>query len=427
MHRQCIINSKEDATMANDFGPKMTAKNVANLPVPKTKKEVRHTPLGALSGLSVVVQPSGKRSYHQWFRTRSGQTRRMHLGDHPQIDPMEAFRRGCAILARRDAGFDPAQELYDRIAKERRDRAETLDVVVPEFLSDYASQLRSHDECRRYFAVVIGPNLPKKPVRAYERRDIVELVDAVRKKHGPAVARNAYSWVSSFFRWANRKALLDANPCVDIELPKAVVRQRVLNDAELRLILRAASQLPQVQGAFVQCLAYLLQRRTETSHAGWAEIDPDQALWSIPAARMKMGLPHEVPLPTQVVTILSNLPRLNAHVFTTGDAPLGGYSQIKAQLIAEMRKIDPELTASMPSWRFHDLRRTGRTRLSDARLKVTPEIAERCIAHVPGGVRAAYDLHAYREEKRAALQAWADELDRIRRGESLKKVAAISA
>jgi integrase len=89
-----------------------------------------------------------------------------------------------------------------------------------------------------------------------------------------------------------------------------------------------------------------------------------------------------------------------------------------------MQQIDPEFTASMQQWQNHDLRRTGRTRMSDARLGISAEIAERCLAHVPGGVRATYDVHRYRQEKRAALQSWANELDRIRRGEPMKIAAS---
>ena len=52
-----------------------------------------------------------------------------------------------------------------------------------------------------------------------------------------------------------------------------------------------------------------------------------------------------------------------------------------------------------------------RTRLS--KLGIEPEIAERVIGHVPGGVRGTYDLHQFQAEKRHALEAWAQSLSRI--------------
>jgi hypothetical protein len=65
----------------------------------------------------------------------------------------------------------------------------------------------------------------------------------------------------------------------------------------------------------------------------------------------------------------------------------------------------------MLPWDVHDLRRTMRTRLS--KLGVEPEIAERVINHVPGGLRATYDLHRFRGEKRVALDGWARALSRM--------------
>jgi hypothetical protein len=52
-----------------------------------------------------------------------------------------------------------------------------------------------------------------------------------------------------------------------------------------------------------------------------------------------------------------------------------------------------------------------RTRLS--KLGVVHEIAERVIGHVPSGVRAVYDRHQFREEKRVALARWAQSLANI--------------
>ena len=57
---------------------------------------------------------------------------------------------------------------------------------------------------------------------------------------------------------------------------------------------------------------------------------------------------------------------------------------------------------------LHDLRRTCRTGLS--RLKVEPHIAERVLNHVQPGIVGVYDRFAYLEEKRAALEKWAEHL-----------------
>ncbi|UPT64785.1 MAG: hypothetical protein M0D54_09960 [Hyphomonadaceae bacterium JAD_PAG50586_4] len=62
----------------------------------------------------------------------------------------------------------------------------------------------------------------------------------------------------------------------------------------------------------------------------------------------------------------------------------------------------------------HDLRRTGRTMLTSERVGVSYEVAERVIAHLVGSaVSRVYDRNEYLREKRAALDAWANELAMI--------------
>ena len=48
-----------------------------------------------------------------------------------------------------------------------------------------------------------------------------------------------------------------------------------------------------------------------------------------------------------------------------------------------------------------------------SRAGVNPDIAERCLGHVIGGVRGVYDRHQYIEEMRHAFEALASQIDRI--------------
>ena len=48
-----------------------------------------------------------------------------------------------------------------------------------------------------------------------------------------------------------------------------------------------------------------------------------------------------------------------------------------------------------------------------SRAGVAADIAERCLAHVMGGVRGTYDRHAYYDEKARAFEALASLIERI--------------
>ncbi len=52
-------------------------------------------------------------------------------------------------------------------------------------------------------------------------------------------------------------------------------------------------------------------RTGELVEAKWSEIDFSKAMWTIPGERMKMNLPHMVPLSRQSLTILQELKEMN--------------------------------------------------------------------------------------------------------------------
>jgi integrase len=65
-------------------------------------------------------------------------------------------------------------------------------------------------------------------------------------------------------------------------------------------------------------------------------------------------------------------------------------------------------------WRLHDLRRTCATGMAE--LGTQPHIIEAVLNHVSGhkaGVAGIYNRARYADEMRAALQRWADHVERI--------------
>ena len=59
----------------------------------------------------------------------------------------------------------------------------------------------------------------------------------------------------------------------------------------------------------------------------------------------------------------------------------------------------------------HDLRRTFATRLND--LGFGPHVVEKVVNHRLSAVMAVYNHADYRKERIAAMQTWADELEKI--------------
>ena len=190
---------------------------------------------------------------------------------------------------------------------------------------------------------------------------------------------------------------------------KKTARQRVLDDAELRALWRAAERTPYPYGPVYLMLALTGQRKSEVAEARWREFDIQKKLWTIPAERMKMDAPHIVPLSDDVIAILKILPKFKQgdHLFSTtfGAKPVNGFSKAKARLDKSMHD---EMGAEPVHWTIHDIRRTMRTGLSA--LPIADLVRELVIAHAQQGLHKVYDQHSYLDEKRRALDLWAARL-----------------
>ena len=151
-----------------------------------------------------------------------------------------------------------------------------------------------------------------------------------------------------------------------------------------------------------------------------AEIDLQRKLWSLPGARVKNAHAHTVPLSDLALTLIGEAladAGKNKNVFPAEDgnaltAPRVTRAISRAHEASEERPLG---RFGIEAWSAHDLRRTVLTNL--AKLGVVPHT----IAHIAnhrsitksGVTFAHYVQHSYENEKRQALDLWADRLDAV--------------
>jgi integrase len=251
-----------------------------------------------------------------------------------------------------------------------------------------------------------------RPITDITQHDVVAVIDEAVDREAPYQAHNLLGHVRTLFNWAIGRGVygLERSPCDRLK-PKQVIgekkaRKRILSDAEAKALWLAADATGYPYGPLFQLLLVTGQRKSEVAEARWSEFDLEKREWTIPAERMKAEAAHLVPLSDEAVKILRDLPRFNRGdcLFSTtfGTKPVNGFSRAKEIL-------DREMAARLPSgpapFVIHDIRRTMRTGLSA--LPVPDIVRELVIAHTQKGLHKVYDLHAYRDEKRHALDLWA--------------------
>jgi integrase len=139
-------------------------------------------------------------------------------------------------------------------------------------------------------------------------------------------------------------------------------------------------------------------RSGEVRGATWAEVDTNDAVWIVPAERMKAGREHRVPLSPAAVKLLKVLPRM-AGTNLVFPAPRGGVLS-DMTLGAVLRRMD---VGAVP----HGFRSTFRDWCSE-RTSYPHQIAEMALAHTIGNkVEAAYRRGDLFDKRRKLMSEWA--------------------
>lgn len=397
-----------------------------------------------LRGFGLKVTPAGKRSYIYQYRIggRGAKTKRWTIGSHgspwtPATARTEAER--LALLV--GQGTDPvdAERLRQRQAA-TLGFAEYIETFTDRYLKlEWGDSWPLAKRRLEMYAVPALKDRPLPEIRAYE---ITGILDKVREQ--PALARNLHAVLRKLFNWAERRDDIEVSPMHKIDAPSgAKARKRVLTDDELLALWRATYKLNDPFGQFVRLLICTLQRRSEVAVLAWPEFSRNEQMWRLPGERAKNNADHLVPLNALATAELDALgwKRRGLLFTTTGKTAISGFSRMKrsldAKMLTELQAIYAERAersgeeaeeAAIAPWRLHDIRRTGTTRMQG--LGIPIEVTEKVINHLSGetaGIRGVYNLWAYADEKRRALDAWSSWLDTLAGREAPDNVVPIAA
>jgi integrase len=380
----------------------------------KGRKRIMDT---KVPNFGVSVTEKGTKSYFLVARfpgSDSGPTRREidKVGAITLADARDRAQKWNNLIA---DGKDPAR-VEAKASKVQVDKDKTtVDAVLNLFVKRHASKLRSADQVDHAFTYV-RPRLGYMSIYDVRRSDIVDMLDHVEDKAGPAMADRVLAQLRKAFGWQMARDDEFLSPIVRgmaRTKPKQRARERTLEDDEIRDLwaaLDSASDLPACYPRFVKMLLLTATRRNESAFMHATEIEGD--VWTIPGDRYKTGIDHVVPLTVQARALIGDKP--SGYVFSTKDGKKGfsGFSKAKRALEAEIGKIRKAARRPpMKQWQLHDLRRTARSLMS--RAKVPTDHAERALGHVMGGVRETYDRYEYLDETRDAFESLAVMVDMI--------------
>lgn len=409
-------------------------------PPPKgARLEVRDT---TEPGLILRMTHGGAATWSVRGRVGSdGRQSRVKLGTWPALGISAARSEARKAMGALETGADPVAKkraVRDaRKATKEADKAaegETVSARLIEWqrgrLGDPAAPWspRYAAEVLRVCDKAIIPVLGDKLLRATTREDWTALIqgrkaDAVARKAkakkdepakrgapargGAGAAAFLYRTASAFLNYAEAMGWIAA-PMLPRKgaatiAPPPPDRSRVLTDAELAAIWKAADREPPKLRAFTRLLILTGAREREVADMVAGEVELEAGRWSIPGARTKNRQGYALPLSPLALGELRTVWPNDAPA--PGDFLLGRSSENGFRGFGRL-KLRLEESSKVKAWRWHDLRRTARTGMT--RLGVPRDHAEAAINHISGrsSLERTYDRHDYAPEVIAALTIW---------------------
>ena len=386
------------------------------------------------NGFGMTVFPSGERSFIYIYQF-VGRKRRMTLGKYPHCSLADARKLHRDALRILESGKDPALEKQkEKIVA--RDSA-TVNGLIEEYLEKWAKpNKRSWKADERTLNTDVKPYWGKLKASDISRRDVVLLLDRIKERGSPIAANRTLACIRRMYNFGIERDLITASPCVAV---KAVApenrRDRMLSEDEIRTLWQALDQKTNQDNPLhiihmspetklvLKLQIVTAQRKGEVVCAEWSEFNLVDGFWTIPAAKAKNKQTHRVPLSSLAIELLADVKKLS------GDSQYLFPAKLKNTHIART-SVDHAVRRSsfhnIEAWTPHDCRRTAASHLTA--MGISRLVVSKILNHSENNsVTAIYDRHSYDNEKRHALEAWANKLRDIVYGVEINNVITLKA
>jgi integrase len=366
-------------------------------------------------GLYVQITPSGSRLWRMKYRYR-GREKLLSFGSYPLVNlKLAREKRDEARLLLLD-DLDPSEEKKLARLEKDRERAVTFGSVADEYLDKLEREDRAPATMKklRWLVSQAVPDLGDRPIRQVEAPDVLRVLRRIEANGTYETTRRLRSTIGSVFRYAVATGRASHDPTE--ALKGALVRPKVKSRAALIDRMSLGEFLNRLDGFTGQpttriglhLLALLAPRPGELRQARWEEFDLEDAVWRVPAERMKMRRPHRVPLPPQAVELIKELHRFSGSSEYLLPSSRSWHKPMSENTFnAAIRRLgysSQELSA-------HGFRASFSTFANESGLWNSDAI-ERALAHVEtNDVRRAYLRGEHWDERVRMAAWWADLLD----------------
>ena len=363
-------------------------------------------------GLYLEVTPSGGRFWRLKYRF-NGRESTLTIGSYPEISLAQARRTRDEARIQLYNNIDPNAIKNDRL--QQMDESKLFKALAMEWMEDRKTVIKENTYLRdlSVFEKDLFPVLGDIPIDQIKGKDVLACAKKIEARGAQEMAKRSIPLVGRIFRFAIRKGIIENDPTPHLQealKPRKVKHMARLDISEFPPFIERMDRYhgnPVIKTA-LQLMTLTFVRTAELRMMEWSEIDFENRLWRIPAEKMKMALPHLVPLSKQAIELLKILLPL------TGRKQYVFYNHSTAKPMSSNAILCVIRTMGYNGrMTGHGFRGLASTTLHEQGYK--HDAIEIQLAHrVGNAVSQAYNHAQYLEYRTKMMQEWSDFIDSLR-------------
>lgn len=367
-------------------------------------------------GLYLEVRPSGGKYWLQKYHFH-GTEKRISHGVYPEVRLIEARQKKIETKENLKNGLDPILVRLEKQQTSALAQAETFEKLALEWWSkqlgdwshDYAQTVKHRLE--KY----VFPDIGDYPIHLIKPPVMLRCLQKIEKTN-PDMTHRLKAICSKIFKYAIVTSKTEIDPTYGLEAALKKFRKghykSITVDEFPDFIVRLYEYRDRIyRQTFIAARLMLLTfvRTRELIHAKWPEIDFEKAMWIVPGERMKMKLPHMVPLSRQALADFRELKEMNGHF----EHVFPSYSQPRKPMCKNTVLMAIKRMGYQGKMTGHGFRSLALGLLKE-KLGYSHEISDRQLAHVPkSSIDRAYDRAQFLPQRIEMMQSYADYVDKV--------------
>ena len=393
--------------------PKKT-KPLTNLEINAAKAKAKQYSLADGDGLNLRVAPTGTKTWlFNYYRPFTKKRANLSFGKYPDVTLGEARDLRANARSLLAKGIDPQTSKAQAEQENKNKALATLEFTAAAWLEVKKNRVSSDHakDIWRSLELHVFPSLGKLPTSSVTAPLAIEALRPLAAKGSLEQVKRVCQRLNGIMILATNTGVVPHNPLAGIsaafKLPEKQ-NQPTLPPNELPSLMSALqnANIRITTRSLILWQLHTMTRPSEAAGARWDEIDMQEALWCIPAERMKKRRDHIVPLSLQVMKILERMSLIRGRsefIFPSDRSIKKSYNPQSVNMALKRMGFHGRLVS-------HGLRALASTTLNEAGFDA--DIIEAALAHVDSNtVRAAYNRAQYLDRRRVMMDWWSERIE----------------